>query len=96
MKMDKQIFSVFDSKVGYYLKPFDMRSKGEALRAFVDLVNDKNTAVGKHPEDYVLFHLGSFNELDGKFVNLNCPVSLGVGTEFIKNGDENIYKGEKK
>jgi hypothetical protein len=82
-----KMFSVFDSKAEAYLQPFFMRSTGEAVRAFGDLVQGADNQFSKHPQDYVLFELGSWDELKASMEMLEAPHSLGVGIEFKK--DEN-------
>lgn len=78
------VFAIYDSKAQYFMKPFNLRNKGEAIRGFSDIANDSNTVVGKHPEDFVLFHLGYFDEVKGIFENLTAPESLGIAQEFVK------------
>jgi len=86
--MDNLVFAVFDTKAGYYRQPFILRSKGEAIRAFIDICNDSKTELGRYPQDFVLFYLGKFDSDKGVFINNVAPESLGVGTEFIsKKGD---------
>lgn len=79
-----KIFTVFDSKVGAYLQPFFMRSRGEAIRAYTDLCNDGKSEFTKYPEDYTLFELGEFSDMDAKFHMYDAPHSLGVALEFKK------------
>lgn len=79
-----KVYSVFDSKVGAFMHPFFMRSRGEALRGWIDAVNDPQTQFNKHPEDFSLMELGEYDERTGKFANEITPVSLGVGVEFIR------------
>ena len=81
--MKHKIFSVYDSKAEAYLQPFTMSTIGLAIRSFTDTVNDKNSVISKHPEDYILFELGEFSDLDAKFEMLSAPKSLGVATQFI-------------
>nr|QJB19012.1 MAG: nonstructural protein [Microvirus sp.] len=88
--MIQRVFTVYDSKVGAYLRPFFMTTKGEALRAWTDTVNDKETAFNKHPEDYCLFELGTFDDQVGQFENHNQPISLGMALELI-NDQKNNY-----
>lgn len=76
------VFAVFDSKGKYFKSPFMMRSKGEAIRAFSDIANDKEHEICKHASDFTLFHLGSFDFETGKYTNEITPVSLGVAIEF--------------
>jgi len=80
--MIHKLFTVYDTKVEAYLTPFYMKSKGEAIRAFTDSCNDSQTSFHKHPEDYVLFELGDFDDSTCKF-NLHEPKSLGCAIEFI-------------
>ena len=80
---DKVVIAIFDTKAKFYKSPTMMRTRGEALRAFSDLANDKQTEIGKHPEDFVLFMLATFDEVKGVYHNLPCPESLGVASEFI-------------
>lgn len=76
-----EVYSVFDSKVGCYLSPFFMRSKGEAMRAMMnELENDKSN-ISKYPEDFVLFKIGTYDESVGKLESVT-PESIGVAIEF--------------
>lgn len=82
--MKLKAFCIYDSKVQHYEPPFFRRSTGEAVRGFVDLVNDEKTTIYMHPEDYVLFELGAYDPETGSYENLSAPHSLGVGKEFVK------------
>lgn len=79
-----KVFGIYDSKVEAYLKPFFAQSKGEALRAITDLVNDREHNFSKYAEDYTLFELGSFDHSNAKFTQLSTPHSMGVFIEFKK------------
>lgn len=79
-----KIYTVYDSKTESYLKPFFLLSPGEALRGFIDIANDKNTAIGLHPEDYTLFELGEWEDSHATFEMHSTPISLGVALEFLK------------
>lgn len=79
-----KVFSVYDSKVETYSTPFFLRSKGEAMRTWVDIANDKSSDIGKHPEDYTLFEIGEWDQNTAKIQNHNTPVSLGVAIEFTR------------
>lgn len=83
--IDMKVFAVYDSKAEAYLAPFFMPSKGAVIRSFTDLVNDSSHIFGKHPEDYILFELGEWDEFTAKFTLLPAPFSIGVGTEFLRS-----------
>lgn len=89
--MKIKFYCVFDSAVGSYLAPFTMRTNGEALRAWKDLVNDPSTNFAKHPSDYTLFELGSFDPDTAGFDLHPSPVSLGVGIEFVESRNTALH-----
>lgn len=76
-----QMFTVFDSKAGAYLPPFYNNSNGSAMRNFSDTVNEPGSLLYKHPEDFTLFHIGSFNDADG-ICTLVTHSSLGKAIDF--------------
>ncbi len=78
-----QIFSVYDSKVEAYLQPFFMPTKGAAMRAIADTLTIVDHQFAKHPEDYTLFHLGSFDDAKAFFEMRSTPLSLAVLHELI-------------
>jgi len=83
--MKMLVFAIYDSKAKYYKHPFLMKSKGEVLRGFIDLANDEKTEIGKHPEDFVLFYIGTFDEVSGRYEMLDAKESLGTAIEFKKD-----------
>lgn len=78
-----KIYSVFDSAVGDYARPFYDVSRGSALRSFSDIAQDSTSAIGKHPQDFTLFELGEYDSSTAKFDIYSTPVSCGVAIEFI-------------
>lgn len=85
---NKLVFAVYDVKAGYYKNPFIMRTKGEALRGYSDVANDKQTEIGKHPEDFCLFLLATFDEIKGIYKNESAPVSLGLAIEYVRKEEK--------
>lgn len=75
-------FTVYDSKVDGYLRPFFMQTPAEAMRAFKDTVNDGQSPISKHPEDYTLFEVGTFDESTGRIEPLDAPLGLGLALNF--------------
>lgn len=75
------LLAIFDAAASAYMRPFVAQSRGEAIRAFQDLVADVNHPVGQHPEDYTLFVVGSFDVTTGS-VKAITPESLGNALEF--------------
>lgn len=90
-----KIFTIYDSKIGVYAKPFVMQTRGEALRGWMDIVNDDTTQFFKHPEDFTLFEIASYNDETGTFENNNTPHSVGTAVEFRKRGVPEITTSER-
>lgn len=63
-----KIFAIYDTKVSTYtIRPFCAPSKGSVLRELSDVVNatDKSAPMAKHPYDYALFEIGTFDDSTG-------------------------------
>lgn len=78
------VFSIFDEKGGIFSNPFYMAHKGQAARAFSDVIQDKNTTISKHPEDYKLYTLGDWDDVSGQFTSLPQPEFMYHATDFLQ------------
>lgn len=74
--MNMGIYSIYDDKAQIFATPFYMHNDAMATRAFVNLVQDENSTVSRNPEDYRLYHLGTFNDQDGVHQSLEIPKLL--------------------
>lgn len=83
--MEMQVFAVFDKKSELYNLPFFMQTTGEALRAFMDLARDEKTVLYRHPEDFRLSRLGTFDNKAGVF-KMSEPVTVAHADEFKQMG----------
>jgi len=82
--MIHRVFTVYDSKSEAYLQPFFLQTVGQAVRSITDCVRDSNHQFNRHPEDYTLFEIGSFEDNTAVFEVHKTPVSLGKCLEFIE------------
>lgn len=82
--MINQVYTVYDSKAEVYLQPFMFKTKGEAIRAFTETVNDNKSNISRYPEDFTLFHLGEYDDNSGQYKLLEIKVSIGLALEFKK------------
>lgn len=87
-----KIFAVYDIKSDAYLTPFFFPAVGQAVRAFKDLVADKNTFVGRHPEDYKLVHIGEFDDSSAD-MRPNGVISLGFGSDYVEKSEVMALRG---
>lgn len=77
------IVAIRDVKTAAYMVPVFFLSTGQALRWFGDLVNDRQTDVGKHPEDYALWSLGGFDQQAGTVIPIEQPFILQTATQAL-------------
>lgn len=76
--------TIYDSAVEAYMRPFFVPAVGAAMRAFTDEVNNPQGDMFKHPEDYVLFELGEWDDQTGRFVKLlDDPRQLARGKDVL-------------
>jgi len=83
--MNLKIFTVYDSKLEAYLQPFVMQSKGQALRAWIDTIQDQSTQFNKHPADFTMFEIGEWNQITGEIIKHPVKLSLGTALEMSTN-----------
>lgn len=60
------LYIVRDSKTEAYLPPFPAVNHQTALRMVMDTANDPSTLFHKHPLDFNVFFIGSFDEQTGE------------------------------
>lgn len=69
------VCSVYDNAVKAFSRPMFVRAKGEAMRSFIDECGNPKSELAKHPSDYSLYLLGTFDEESGVFEN-SSPAEL--------------------
>lgn len=55
-------YTLYDRKSLVYHNPFFALTDGAATRIVSDIVGDPNTSVGRHPNDYVLYRVGTYDD----------------------------------
>jgi len=77
-----KVFTVYDSAARKYLEPFFAETVEVACRMFRALVNKDGHQFNRFPEDYTLFHIGSYNDDEGQLSAIT-PHSLGVALTYV-------------
>lgn len=69
--MKQIVCAVHDSAMDAFLRPFYVPTTNMAARSFTDEVNRKaeDNGMYNHPDDYILWKLGTFDEESGVFEN---------------------------
>lgn len=81
--MTKNAYAIRDSKAEIFYPPFYQHTHGAAERDMKTLVNDKSSTIAKHPEDFDLWLLGSFDDNTGVFTALPTPTHLVKAVQLI-------------
>jgi len=84
--MNLKVFSIYDAKAKAFQSPFYMVTLGQALRAFDDLVNEKDSFVNKHPEDYQLYQVAEYDDSNATFQNRVPLNMIATAVEYLKTG----------
>ncbi len=90
--MIHKIFTVYDEKAKAFMPPFFLPETGMAVRVFTDCVNDPTHQFYKHPADYNLYDIGTFDDSCAKLTETSPRNLLGAGVMFktdspTQNGD---------
>ncbi len=92
--MKLNAYTIYDVASGTYMRPFFSQADGEATRGFKDIATDADHQIGKHPEDYTLYRIGSFNDNTGKMEGEELE-KLATALEMVAL-DRNIQPGQLK
>jgi len=81
--MKLELLAVFDRAAQAYGRPMFLPSLGVGIRSFTDEVNrvDKDNQLFNHPDDFDLFHLGTFDDVTGDFTILELPNLVAIGKQ---------------
>lgn len=80
--MKLKIFAVLDNAAGAFLPPFFMHNHAVATRAFAQAVNDPTHQFSKSSNDYCLYCIGEFDDVNGKLFPADQFDNLGIAVTF--------------
>lgn len=81
--MRHQVYSVKDGKAHLFSPPMLSISEGTMRRSIIDVLRDEKHPYARHPEDYMLFYLGEFEDATGIFYSEEIPVSLVLLSDLL-------------
>ena len=85
MKLD--LYTIYDPKEEIYYQPFFLLNDAVALRQFGDMANEETSKISKHPEDYTLWHLGSYEDSSATLTPLKTKKCLSHANEHVQYTD---------
>lgn len=63
--MKTYLVAVYDTATETYGRPFPVNHPAQAMRSFQDEVNNAQSEIAKHPSDYELWQVGTFDDVSG-------------------------------
>lgn len=82
------MIAIYDVKAHAFLTPFFQMNLQIAVRSFGDVANDPGSVVCRNPEDFILYHLGNWDDGDGQLEQFPKPLQLGMAINFKKGGTD--------
>lgn len=83
-KVFKPVVAIRDQAMAAFQNPIAVNAVGLAVRSFGDEVNNPESPMNAHPEDYELFKLADYDEETGRLIPLDSPESLVRGKDVIR------------
>lgn len=82
--MIQKLFTIYDNKARCYQSIFMAPTLPAGMRMFADAISDPNSSLARHPADFTLVEVGTFDERLG---NVNKkeggPHPVAPATDFI-------------
>lgn len=82
--MRLQLCALKDLALDAFQRPFYAQTTNHAKRMFTDLMADQNSEAARHPADFALYHLGTWDDHTGKTTDNAQPELLMRGTDASK------------
>lgn len=91
--MISKVFSIRDTKAEAFLPPFMAPATGHALRSFMDACSDPNSTFYKHPDDFMLYEIATFDDSTAVYESLSPVKLVNYASDLIK---KDIANDDKK
>ena len=85
--MTQELYAIHDNKASFFMTPWPCRNVGIARREFASACANPETAMGKFPADFVLYHIGEYDDHDASVKSLTPPVRICDGVEILPMAD---------
>lgn len=79
-----EVFSVYDSVSQVFHTPMFLRTRAEAVRGFSQQAKMKDSPISQHPTDYILYHVGTWDEETGNLESLETIARVALATDFAE------------
>lgn len=81
------IYALRDNKSETYSPPSFFVNRAVAVRGFSEVAADKNNMVGRHPADFGIYELGTFDMTTGIITSHEQPHYIGLAIDLLAQGN---------
>ncbi len=81
------ICACYDKATEVYMRPFSMQSAGQATRQFSDEVNNPESPMHRHAEDFALFHIANYTDNNARMEPIE-PICLARAHELLASSNQ--------
>lgn len=89
--MKLNAYTIYDVKSLVYSPPFFAVSHGAASRMLGDLVADNTTTVGRHPRDFTLYCIGSFDDAAGLLLQSDVREHIADAAQLVVEPAQPVF-----
>jgi len=82
--MKTLMYTIKDGPADFFMAPFCVQTRGEAVRMWSDAANDPQSKFAKHPSDYGLFEIGVFDAIACTIELFSERIFLGLASSYKK------------
>lgn len=84
-------YTLHDNKALTYSPPFFQHNDALAIRMLTDLVADVNTAPGRHPNDFRMYCVGTYDDSSGGFTPISPPEHVQDAISLVPPAAPNFF-----
>lgn len=77
-------YSLFDKKVGAYLRPSAAKSVIDVQRQIAIMMREKDSSLALYPGEFAVYRVGKFDETEGKFTHMDTPEHMFEVASLLK------------
>lgn len=79
------IVAIRDRALDAFQNPIAVQAAGIAVRSFGDEINNRESPMNQHPDDYDLYQLGTFDTDTGAIESDGGPRMIAVGKDQVRS-----------
>lgn len=84
--MEFELFVIYDAAKNIYSAPMAQYNDADAMRAFAHECMKADSVWNSHPQDFVMYKVGIYNESTGEISAFSKPERICAATDFVKKG----------